>query len=119
MITKVCVAALAVFSVSLTIHAETKGSVPLWPGGAPGAVGNADKDTPTLTPYLPADGKATGAAIVICPGGGYGGLAEHEGKDYALWLNDHGLSAFVLKYRLGSQGYRHPRMLEDAARAMR
>ena len=119
MITKVCAAALAIFSVSLTIHAETKEPMPLWPGGAPGALGNADKDIPTLTPYLPADGKATGAAIVICPGGGYGGLAEHEGKDYALWLNDHGLSAFVLKYRLGSQGYRHPRMLEDAARAMR
>lgn len=57
--------------------------------------------------------------MVICPGGGYGGLAPHEGHDYALWLNQHGVSAFVLKYRLGSAGYRHPRMLEDAARAVR
>ena len=57
--------------------------------------------------------------MVICPGGGYGHLAGHEGKDYALWLNEHGVSGFVLKYRLGTHGYRHPRMLEDAARAVR
>ena len=74
---------------------------------------------PTLTPYLSDPAKATGAAIVICPGGAYGGLAAHEGKDYALWLNDNGVSGFVLKYRLGPAGYRHPRMLEDAARALR
>ena len=55
----------------------------------------------------------------MCPGGGYGGLAGHEGADYALFLNQHGVTAFVLKYRLGSAGYRHPRMLEDAARAVR
>jgi acetyl esterase/lipase len=46
-------------------------------------------------------------------------LAPHEGHDYALWLNQHGVTAFVLKYRLGSAGYRHPRMLEDASRALR
>ncbi len=56
---------------------------------------------------------------MICPGGGYGRLAPHEGQDYALWLNQQGITAFVLRYRLGSQGYRHPRMLEDAARALR
>lgn len=93
--------------------------LPLWPGGAPGALGEKDQDRPTLTPYLADPAKATGASIVICPGGGYGGLAAHEGRDYALWLNDLGVSAFVLKYRLGSHGYRHPRMLEDAARAVR
>lgn len=57
--------------------------------------------------------------MVICPGGGYGGLAPHEGGDYARFLNEHGISGFVLKYRLGSAGYRHPVMLEDAARAVR
>jgi acetyl esterase/lipase len=57
--------------------------------------------------------------MVICPGGGYGKLAPHEGNDYALWLNQHGVTGFVLKYRLGSNGYRHPAMLEDAARAIR
>ena len=57
--------------------------------------------------------------MVICPGGGYAHLAPHEGNDYALWLNQHGVTCFVLKYRLGSNGYRHPAMLQDAARAVR
>jgi acetyl esterase/lipase len=94
-------------------------AIPLWPEGAPGALGKEDKDIPTLTPYPANPAEASGAAMVVCPGGGYGGLAPHEGKDYALWLNEHGITAFVLKYRLGSNGYRHPRMLEDAARALR
>jgi acetyl esterase/lipase len=93
--------------------------IPLWPDGAPGALGKEPKDIPTLTPFLPEPGQATGAAMVVCPGGGYGGLASYEGDDYARWLNDQGITAFVLKYRLGSAGYRHPRMLEDAARALR
>jgi acetyl esterase/lipase len=57
--------------------------------------------------------------MVICPGGGYGGLANHEGDHYARFLNESGITAFVLKYRLGSAGYRHPVMLQDAARAVR
>lgn len=103
----------------MAAFAQTNEAVLLWPNGAPGALGDSDKDKPTLTPYLPAQEKATGAAIVICPGGGYGGLAGHEGKDYALWLNEQGIAGFVLKYRLGSAGYRHPVMLHDAARAVR
>jgi acetyl esterase/lipase len=92
---------------------------PLWPAAAPGALGDAEKDVPTLTPYFANPERATGAAVVVCPGGGYGGLAPHEGRDYAMWLNELGVSAFVLKYRLGSGGYRHPVMLGDAARAVR
>lgn len=99
--------------------AQTTNTFPLWPDGAPGALGTADRDIPTLTVFLPDPGKATGAAMVICPGGGYGGLADHEGKAYALWLNEQGVAGFVLKYRLGSAGYRHPVMLQDAARAVR
>ncbi len=91
----------------------------LWPEGAPGALGKESNDIPTVTPYLPRPELATGAAMVVCPGGGYGGLAPYEGETYALWLNDQGIAGFVLKYRLGSHGYRHPRMLQDAARAMR
>ena len=94
-------------------------SFPLWADGAPGARGKDDKDSPTLTPFLPEAAKASGAAIVVCPGGGYGGLAPHEGPDYALFLNQHGVAAFVLKYRLGSHGYRHPSMMHDAQRALR
>jgi acetyl esterase/lipase len=105
--------------LSFSMFTCAQDAMPLWPDGAPGALGKADKDIPTLTAYLPAPDLATGAAIVVCPGGGYGGLAGHEGADYALFLNQQGIAAFVLKYRLGSAGYRHPRMLEDAARAVR
>ena len=99
--------------------AQSPQSTPLWPAAAPGALGTADKDIPTLTRYPAKPDLATGAAIVICPGGGYGGLAGHEGHNYALWLNTQGIAGFVLKYRLGSGGYRHPVMLGDAARALR
>jgi acetyl esterase/lipase len=112
-------AAAMFLSFSFLLCAEMKGPIPLWPDGAPGALGKDDKDIPTLTPYLLEPDKATVAAMVICPGGGYGMLAPHEGNDYALWLNQHGVTAFVLKYRLGSNGYRHPAMLNDAARAIR
>jgi acetyl esterase/lipase len=101
------------------LHSQPTNKILLWPNGAPGALGTADKDIPTLTPYLAPADQATGAAIVVFPGGGYGGLADHEGRDYALWLNDRGITAFVLKYRLGSAGYRHPIELGDAARAVR
>jgi acetyl esterase/lipase len=102
-----------------SLRAEVREAVRLWDHGAPGALGEEDKDVPTLTPYLPDADRATGAAIVICPGGGYGMLAQHEGRDYALWLNQQGIAGFVLRYRLGSAGYRYPVMLQDAARAMR
>jgi acetyl esterase/lipase len=92
---------------------------PLWTGDAPGALGKEAKDIPTLTPYFAAPGKSTGAAFIICPGGGYAALAPHEGYQYALWLNEQGISGFVLRYRLGSDGYRHPAMLLDVQRAIR
>jgi acetyl esterase/lipase len=106
-------------AATLSVTAQTNSSFPLWPDGAPGALGKEAKDIPTLTLFLPAADKATGAAMVICPGGGYGGLADHEGSHYARWLNQQGIAGFVLKYRLGSGGYRHPIMLHDAARALR
>ena len=92
---------------------------PLWPNGTPGAKGELPRDIPTLTPFLAPAGNNSGSAIVICPGGGYGGLASHEGATYAQFLQQHGINGFVLKYRLGSAGYRHPIMLGDAARALR
>ena len=100
-------------------RAEMQTPIPLWPAGAPGALGSSTNDIPTLTPYFPDATNSTGTAMVICPGGGYAHLAAHEGKDYALWLNQHGVTCFVLKYRLGSSGYHHPAMLNDAARAVR
>ena len=116
---KIRLASAILFSSFMLSRAEMQTPVPLWPGGAPGALGTNANDIPTLTAYLPDATNATGAAMVICPGGGYQFLATHEGNDYALWLNQHGVTCFVLKYRLGSHGYRHPLMLQDAARAVR
>jgi acetyl esterase/lipase len=91
----------------------------LYPDGAPGAVGTEDADKPSLTIWLPAADKANGTAVVICPGGGYGGLAMgHEGKDVAQWFVDRGVTAFVLKYRHAPR-YKHPAPLQDAQRAIR
>jgi len=86
---------------------------------APGALGKTVIDIPTLTPYFAPPTKASGALIIICPGGGHAALAPHEGFHYALWLNEQGLTGFVLKYRLGSNGYRHPAMMQDVQRAIR
>jgi acetyl esterase/lipase len=112
------VLAITLFNLHLAV-AQTPEPIPLWPEGAPGALGKADQDIPTLTPYLPAAEAASGAAIVICPGGAYAGLAGHEGADYALFLNQQGVAGLVLKYRLGSKGYRHPAMMNDVQRAIR
>lgn len=112
-------ATTVLFASLIFSRAEMQTPVPLWPDGVPGALGSKATDIPTLTAYLPDPTNATGAAMVICPGGGYAQLAPHEGKDYALWLNQHGVTCFVLKYRLGSSGYHHPAMLNDAARAVR
>jgi acetyl esterase/lipase len=92
---------------------------PLWTGKAPGAIGDKETDIPTLTPYWPEPSKATGSAIVVAPGGGYNVLAPHEGETYAKWLADHGIAAFVLKYRLVKNGYTVPIILHDAARSIR
>ena len=94
----------------------------LWPGGAPGAKGDAAGDKPKLTIYLPPKQKATGAAVVICPGGGYGHLAmDHEGRQIAEWLNSLGIAGFILEYRhsRSGAGYRHPTPMLDAQRAIR
>jgi acetyl esterase/lipase len=91
----------------------------LWPKGAPGAVGTEAADKPTLTAYLPPADKATGTAVVVCPGGGYGFLAVgHEGKEPAEFLNSLGVAAFVLKYRIAPR-YHHPAPMQDVQRALR
>lgn len=93
--------------------------IPLWPAGAPGAVGKEAADVPTLTIFRPDPDKATGSSVVICPGGGYGFLAvEHEGAEVGKWLNSLGVTAFMLKYRIAPR-YRHPAPIQDANRAIR
>src|SRR5437588_8636555 len=90
----------------------------LWDGDAPGAQGKAAEDIPTIAVYPPPPGKSNGAAVIVCPGGGYGFLAPHEGKPVADWLNTIGVTGIVLKYRLGPK-YHHPVMLNDGGRAIR
>jgi acetyl esterase/lipase len=88
----------------------------LWDGPAPGSQGNGPEDTPMLTTYVPEH--ANGAAFIVCPGGGYGGLADHEGRPVALWLNKLGVTSFVLRYRLGPK-YHYPYITGDVMRAVR
>ncbi|MEZ4631312.1 MAG: alpha/beta hydrolase [Deinococcales bacterium] len=61
---------------------------------------------------------STDLALIIFPGGGYRHLAAHEGRDYAEFFQAQGISSFVLHYRLGSEGFRHPAMIEDALAAI-
>jgi len=110
---------LSLFMVLSNVNAQTQ-VLKVWPKGIPGAIGNetyVEKETitnsiptryekvtdPTLTVFLPAAEKATGTAVVICPGGGYGALAfDHEGYAIARWLNENGIAGIILKYRLPS-----------------
>lgn len=112
----------------------------LWPDGAPGSEGKTSKETvrvtdrsehvvsnvhaPTVTPYLPSKDKATGAAVIVIPGGGHRELwMDHEGRNFAQWLSDHGIAAFVLKYRLARETNSTYRIdveaLADTQRAVR
>ena len=109
---------LTLYGFMTTISAQTA-PVVLWENGAPNALGKSPEDVPTLTPFLAAKEVASGATIIVLPGGGYSHLSEtKEGTDVAKWLNSLGISAFVLKYRLGMK-YHEPNQLLDAARAMR
>ncbi|MBS1792760.1 MAG: alpha/beta hydrolase [Acidobacteria bacterium] len=110
---------LIFFAMTIGIRAQTATPIVLWPDGAPNALGKEAVDIPTLTPFLAPKETATGASVVVCPGGGYSHLSDvKEGSDVAKWLNSLGISAFVLKYRLGMR-YHQPNQLLDAARALR
>ena len=112
-------------------------TLPLWPNGIPNSRESTEKEIsekgeihwirnvqePTISVFLPTRQHATGQAVVICPGGGYGGLAyDWEGIDIAKWLNSKGIAAMVLKYRLPNSAsvevsYKAP--LQDLQRAMK
>lgn len=106
------------FAIADQTLAQTK-PIELWADGAPGAVGKEPLDVPTITPFPAPKKTATGAAVIVFPGGGYARLSDvKEGSDVAKWLNSLGISAFVVKYRLGMR-YHQPAPLQDAARAIR
>jgi acetyl esterase/lipase len=91
----------------------------LWPGGAPGALGNGESDKPAITVYMPPNTTGPMTAVIIAPGGSYTRLSmNNEGRAPANFLNALGIAAFVLRYRLGPQ-YHHPIELGDAQRAIR
>ncbi len=118
-ISLVLLAVIALCAAVPLAAAEPKTEL-LWPQGAPGAKGEAENDKPTLIEYLPDAARATGAAVVVCPGGGYGFLAmDHEGRQIAQWFNSFGVAAFILDYRHRNKGYGHPAPLDDAQRAIR
>lgn len=105
------------------LMANAQESTSLWPEGKTPYTLPIDAETgsPSLHLYPTKDAEShNGAAVVICPGGGYGGLAiDHEGHQPAQWFNEQGVSAFVLHYRLGSQGHHYPTELADVQRAIR
>jgi acetyl esterase/lipase len=105
-------------SINISSAIAQSSPIVLWPGGAPNSAGKGPQDIPTITPFL-VRGETPVAAVVVCPGGGYSHLSDiKEGSDVAKWLNSIGISAFVLKYRLGMR-YHQPNQLLDAARALR
>jgi acetyl esterase/lipase len=117
-----CVTAvvLALLTACQPARAEELQTELLWPDGAPGALGDRPQDKPTLTVFLPEKEKAGGAAVVVCPGGGYGtAVVDREGYKIARWLNTLGVAGFVLDYRHRGRGYGHPAPLNDAQRAIR
>ncbi len=142
---KLRLSALAMFSACALIAAERGEEIRLWPNGAPGSEGVTAQEVskpsvnpkygklpgnftvthyPSIYVFLPPKEKATGAAMVVGPGGGHTQLVmEKEGWEVADWLNDHGIAAFVLKYRLarapGSTYKLDKEVYADVARAMR
>jgi acetyl esterase/lipase len=131
---------LALLLLPLASRAAEPLVIPLWPDVPPGSEGQTGEEKvritdggehvvsgihrPTLTFTLPDPAKATGAAVIICPGGGHRELwMDHEGYAVAAWLADHGVAAIILKYRLarepGSTYRVEQEALADAQRAIR
>lgn len=91
----------------------------LWPDGAPGAIGKDVADKPNIAVFLPPRWRASGAGMIICPGGAYKMLmTSYEGADIAHWLNSFGVAGFVLSYRIAPR-YHYPAPLLDVQRAVR
>lgn len=127
---------IALLFTASSLLAETPAALPLWPQGAPGSESRAKEPettegsnvtnvhNPSITPFLPAADKATGVAVIIAPGGGHSKLClGHEGYALGQWMADHGIAAFILKYRLarekGSTYTIQEHAMADARRAIR
>jgi acetyl esterase/lipase len=138
--TRILLLAFLIFTIMTFKSTAQVSSLNLWPEGIPGFIVNdsyVEKATaangintrfekvtsPALFPYLPPKESATGTAVLICPGGGYGALAfNHEGHAVAQWLNDNGIAGIILKYRLPSDLIMKDKTvgpLQDAQEAIR
>lgn len=103
--------------LSLTAMAQKSFDVKLWNNKMPNSNGD-EKDVPELKVFLPAEGKATGRAVVLCPGGAYRRLCmDYEGTDWAPFFNNMGIAAIVLHYRMPNSNEKVP--ISDAEEAMR
>jgi acetyl esterase/lipase len=113
-------ATLLVLIISIPVFSQHD-TIVLWPGGAPGALGNAPEDIPVLICYH-AKNNPTHAAVLLCPGGGYITIVMDHGEQFGEWFNSIGVSAYVVKYRVNSwdkKKYAWPSAFNDASRAMR
>lgn len=132
---KLWIILLVSYTISQSAIAQNE-EIKLWAKGVPDAIENivykenisknyhiSKVTTPTLTVFSPAKEKVKGTSVIICPGGGYGGLAfDHEGYQIAKWLNQLGITAFILKYRLPSDAIMKDKSigpLQDAQKAIR
>ncbi len=114
---------LVVLLVLLVVSSSARGQnlpppILLWPNGAPGATGASDEDKPAIIPVLPDEAKNTGAAVLICPGGGFTTRAiDHEGVLVSQWFKERGVAGFILRYRIRPL-YTRKDWLFDAQRAL-
>ena len=144
MLRPLLLATVCAFTSSSILAAEISKPIPLWPGAAPGEKGDlgpevdqtkpTDKPVggrslirlgnvsqPTITVYSPDKDRATGAAVIVCPGGGYSILAlDLEGTEICEWLNSIGVTGILLKYRVPKRPglEKHTAALQDAQRAI-
>jgi acetyl esterase/lipase len=128
----VIMASTLMLSAAATAVAAPVQEILLWPAEHPANQGNEPAfagtqewmtrvtRSPAITPFLPEPAERSGAAVVICPGGGYAGLAmEKEGLEVAQWMRKHGIAGIVLRYRCGGGKNLQPVPLQDAQRAIR
>ena len=117
---RVVMVMIALLLIVVSARAADLETVRLWEGDAPQAKGTAETDIPIMYVYRPAPERSNGAAVIVAPGGGYSVHAiDHEGVQVAHWLNELGVTAFVLKYRLRPDGYNEAVSFLDGQRAIR
>ena len=109
---------ILVVTTSVTSAQKLADPILLWPAGAPGATGDSDEDKPAVIPFIPDEASRNGTAVLVIPGGGNTIRAvDHEGVLIAQWLKEHGITAFLLRYRLRPL-YERKDWVKDGQRAM-